>query len=252
MLKKTYLLLLLALSTLSLLAQPKITVAVAANMQYTIQELIAEYNKTDKTKIDVVLGASGKLTQQIQNGAPFDIFISADKEFPQKLAANKLTLEAPKVYAQGLLVLWSVKPNIQPAKDMKLLLSSNIKNIAIANPKTAPYGSAAEAILKKYGLYDKVSSKLVTGESISQTSQFIATQNADIGFTAKSIVISKEMLDKGKWVELNSQHYPPIEQSAALLQHAKQNNEAAARKFYNFLYSAKAKTIYNKFGYIVK
>lgn len=243
---------LLAIQTLSLLAQPKITVAVAANMQYTMQELIAEFNKTDKTKIDVVLGASGKLTQQIQNGAPFDIFISADKEFPQKLANNKLTLEAPKVYAQGLLVLWSVKQNIQPANDLKLLLGSNIKNIAIANTKTAPYGSAAEAILKKYGLYDKVSSKLVTGESISQTSQFIATQNADIGFTAKSIVISKEMQGKGKWVELNSQHYPPIEQSAALLQHAKQNNEAAARKFYNFLYSAKAKAIYNKFGYIVK
>jgi molybdate transport system substrate-binding protein len=252
MLKKTYLLILLALSTLSLLAQPKITVAVAANMQYAIQELITEYNRTDKTKIDIVLGASGKLTQQIRNGAPFDIFISADKEFPQKLADNKLTLEAPKVYAQGLLVLWSVKSNIQPAKDLKLLLGANIKNIAIANPKTAPYGSAAEAILKKYGLYDKVSSKLVTGESISQTSQFIATQNADIGFTAKSIVISKEMQGKGKWVELNPQHYPPIEQSAALLQHARQGNEAAARKFYNYLYSAQAKAIYNKFGYIVK
>jgi molybdate transport system substrate-binding protein len=252
MLKKMYFLLLLALPALSLLAQPKITVAVAANMQYTIHELIVEYNKTEQTKIDVVLGASGKLTQQIQNGAPFDIFISADKEFPQKLANNKLTLEAPKVYAQGLLVLWTVKPNIQPAKDLKLLLGANIKNIAIANPKTAPYGSAAEAILKKYGLYDKVSSKLVTGESISQTSQFIATQNADIGFTAKSIVISKEMQGKGKWVELNTLHYPPIEQSAALLQHAKQSNGAAAKKFYNFLYSAKAKAIYNKFGYIVK
>ena len=252
MLKKTYLLLLLALSTLPLLAQPKITVAVAANMQYTMQELIAEFNKTDQVKIEVVLGASGKLTQQIQNGAPFDIFVSADKEFPQKLGTNKLTLEAPKVYAQGLLVLWSVKPNIQPAKDLKLLLAANIKNIAIANPKTAPYGSAAESILKKYGLYDKVSSKLVMGESISQTSQFIVTQNADIGFTAKAIVISKEMQGKGKWVELNTQHYPPIEQSAALLKHAKQNNEAAARKFYTFLYSPKAKAIYNKFGYIVK
>jgi molybdate transport system substrate-binding protein len=252
MLKKMYFLLLLAFGTLSLVAQPKITVAVAANMQYTMQELIAEYNKADQTKINIVLGASGKLTQQIQNGAPFDVFISADKEFPQKLANNKHTLEAPKVYAQGLLVLWSVKPNLQPAKDLKLLLGANIKNIAIANPKTAPYGSAAESILKKYGLYDKVSSKLVTGESISQTSQFIVTQNADIGFTAKAIVISKEMQGKGKWVELNARDYPPIEQSAALLKHAKENNEAAARKFYNFLYSAKAKAIYNKFGYIVK
>lgn len=250
--KKAILAFLLALSTLTLPAQPKLTVAVAANMQYTIQELISEFNKTDKIKIDVVLGASGKLTRQIQNGAPFDIFISADKEFPQKLANSHFTLEPPKVYARGLLVLWSVKPTVQPAKDLKLLVGPAIKSIAIANPKTAPYGSAAESMLKKYKLYDIVSSKLVTGESISQTSQFIATQNADIGFTAKAIVISGEMKGKGKWVELNTQDYPPIEQSAALLKHAQQNSEAEARKFYTFLYSAKAKAIYKKFGYIVQ
>lgn len=250
--KKIYFSVLLAFVTVQLVAQTKLTVAVAANMQYTMQELIAEFNKTDKTTIDVVLGASGKLTQQIQNGAPFDIFISADKEYPQKLAGNHLTLEPPKVYAQGLLVLWSVKPGIQPSKDLKFLLGTTIKSIAIANPKTAPYGSAAEFILKKYALYDKVSSKLVTGESISQTSQFIATQNADIGFTAKSIVISTEMKGKGKWVELTAGDYPPIEQSAVLLTHARQSNEAAARKFYTFLYSEKAKAIYNKLGYIVK
>jgi molybdate transport system substrate-binding protein len=252
MMQKIYFVVLLALQTLQLPAQSKLTVAVAANMQYTMQELVTEFNKTDKTKIDVVPGASGKLTQQIQNGAPFDIFISADKEYPQKLAGNKFTLEPPKVYAQGLLVLWSAKPNIQPTRDLKLLLGANIRSIAIANPQTAPYGSAAEFILKKYAMYDKVSSKLVTGESVSQTSQFIATQNADIGFTAKSIVISAEMKGKGKWVELNAADYPPIEQSAALLKHAQQNNLTAARKFYNFLYSAKAKAIYIKFGYIVK
>ena len=250
--KTMVLFLMLALPSLSLLAQPKLTVAVAANMQYTIQELITEFNKTNKTKIDVVLGASGKLTQQILNGAPFDIFISADAAFPQKLSDSHFTLEAPKVYARGLLVLWSVKPGIQPAKDCKLLVSTGIKSIAVANPQTAPYGSAAEAILKKYNLYTIVSSKLVTGESITQTSQFIATQNADIGFTAKSIVISSEMKGKGKWVELNTSDYPPIEQAAALLKHAKENHETEAKQFYNFLYSAKAKAIYNKFGYIVK
>ncbi|OQP40834.1 molybdate ABC transporter substrate-binding protein [Niastella yeongjuensis] len=242
----------LAFSSLTLLAQQKLTVAVAANMQYTIQELIKEFNKTNKTKIEVVLGASGKLTQQILNGAPFDIFISADVAFPDKLEDYNYTLEDPKVYAQGVLVLWSAKPAIQPAKDLKLLVSPKIKSIAIANPQTAPYGSAAEAILKKYKLYDIVSSKLVTGENITQTSQFIATQNADIGFTAKSIVISSEMKGKGKWVELNTGDYPPIEQAAALLKQAKQSNEATARQFYNFLFSAKAKAIYNKFGYIVK
>ena len=252
MIKKMYLIILLAFGSLPLWAQSKLTVAVAANMQYTIEELIKEFNKTDKTKIDIVLGASGKLTQQIMNGAPFDIFISADATFPQKLAGNQFTLEAPKVYARGLLVLWSVKPNILPAKDLKLLSGANIKSIAIANPKTAPYGIAAEAILKKYGVYDKVSAKLVTGESIAQTSQFIVTQNADIGFTAKAIVISKEMSGKGKWVELNAADYPPVEQAAALLKNAKQHNESAAKKFYDFLYSSRAKAIYNKFGYIVK
>jgi molybdate transport system substrate-binding protein len=250
--KKMLFFFMLALPTLSIFAQSKLTVAVAANMQYTIQELITAFNQTNKTKIDVVLGASGKLTQQILNGAPFDIFISADAAFPQKLADNHFTLEVPKVYAQGLLVLWSVKPTVQPAKDLKLLVSPGIKSIAIANPKTAPYGSAAAAILKKYNLYSIVSSKLVTGESITQTSQFIATQNADIGFTAKAIVISNEMKGKGKWVELNPGDYPPIEQAAALLKHAHESNETEAKNFYNFLYSAKAKTIYNKFGYIVK
>ena len=250
--KKLFFIFILSLAVLQLSAQSKLTVAVAANMQYTIKALIAEYNKTDKTKIDVVIGASGGLTQQIMHGAPFDIFVSADKEFPQRLAENNFTLQAPRVYAQGLLVLWSVKPGIRPDREMKILLSDNTKSIAIANPRTAPYGSAAEAILKKYAIYDKVAAKLVRGESITQTSQFIATQNADVGFTAKSIVISTEMNGKGNWVALNTKDYPAIEQSAALLKHAQQNDKAAAEKFYNFLYSAKAKTIYHQFGYIVK
>jgi molybdate transport system substrate-binding protein len=249
--KQMILFLLLACNLVYVSGQAQLTVAVAANMQYTMQELITEFNKTDKVKINVVMGASGKLTQQIQNGAPFDIFVSADKEFPQLLADKQLTWEPPRVYAQGLLVLWSARPAIQPTKDLKLLLGINIKSVAIANPKTAPYGTAAVAILKKYGLYNQVASKLVTGESITQTSQFIATQNADIGFTAKSIVISKEMLGKGRWVELNTVDYPPIEQSAALLKYA-QRHKDKARQFYNFLYSEKAKAIYKKFGYVVK
>jgi molybdate transport system substrate-binding protein len=233
-------------------AQTKITIAVAANMQYTMEALKAEFNKTDKTEIDIVLGASGKLTQQIMQSAPFDVFISADTNFPQKILDNNFAAEPPKVYAQGLLVLWSAKSNVQPKADLKLLLNDEIKHIAIANPKTAPYGAAAEFILKKYNLYDKISSKLVTGESITQASQFIATQAADIGFTAKSIVISDEIKDKGKWVELNQKDYPPIKQAAVLLKYGQQNHAAEAKKFYDFLYSAKAKSIYKKFGYIVK
>lgn len=230
----------------------KITVAVAANMQYAMEALIKEFKKTDNTKIEVVLGASGKLTQQIMQSAPFDIFISADTSFPQKLADAGFAAQPPKVYAQGLLVLWTAKNNVQPKADLKILLNETIQHIAIANPKTAPYGAAAEFILKKYGLYNQVSSKLVTGESISQTSQFIATQAADIGFTAKSIVISDEMKGKGKWIELNPKDYPPINQAAVLLKYAQENNAATANKFYNFLFSPQAKAIYKNFGYIVQ
>ncbi|HEX5152173.1 MAG TPA: molybdate ABC transporter substrate-binding protein [Parafilimonas sp.] len=233
-------------------AQTKITVAVAANMQYTINAIIAEFNKTDKTQIDVVLGASGKLTQQIIQSAPFDIFISADTAFPKKLADTGFAAETPKVYAQGLLVLWSAKPDIRPKPDLKLLLNDNVQHVAIANPKTAPYGAAAEFILKKYNLYDKIAPKLVTGESITQTTQFIATQAADVGFTAKSIVISDEMKDKGKWIELNPKDYPPIKQAAVLLKYGQENHAAEAKKFYNFLFSSAAKVIYKKFGYIVQ
>jgi molybdate transport system substrate-binding protein len=243
---------LIVFTTTTIHAQTKITVAVAANMQYTIKALITEFNKTDNTQIDIVSGASGKLTQQIMQSAPFDIFISADTSFPQKLAENNFAAEPPKVYAQGALVLWSVKPNIQPNADLQLLLNDAIQHIAIANTATAPYGAAAAFILKKYNLYDKVASKLVTGESITQTSQFIATQAADIGFTAKSIVISDEMKGKGKWIELTQNDYPPIKQAAVLLIYGQQNHAAEAKDFYDFLFSAKAKEIYKKFGYIVQ
>jgi molybdate transport system substrate-binding protein len=240
------------ITVLNTSAQTKITVAVAANMQYTMEALRAEFNKTDKTEIAVVLGASGKLTQQIMQSAPFDIFISADTAFPEKIFYTGMAAEPPKVYAQGLLVLWSSKENVQPKTDLKFLLNNDIQSIAIANPKTAPYGTAAEFILKKYDLYDKVSSKLVTGESITQTTQFIATQAADVGFTAKAIVISDELKGTGRWVELNSNDYPPIKQAAVLLKYGQQNHEAKAKKFYDFLFSAEAKAIFKRFGYIVQ
>jgi len=233
-------------------AQSKLTVAVAANMQYASEALKAAFEKTSNIKIDVIIGSSGKLTQQIISGAPFDVFISADTSFPQKLMETGMAAEPPKVYAQGLLVLWTVKKGIQPAANLQLLLSGNIVSIAIANPATAPYGSAAEKLLKKYALFDKVKNKLVYGESITQTSQFISSQSADIGFTAKAIVLAKEMSGKGQWVDLNKNDYPPIYQSAVLLAYGKKTHPAEAKKFYDFLFSATAKSIFKKFGYLIK
>jgi molybdate transport system substrate-binding protein len=230
----------------------KITVAVAANMQYAMTALKEKFEKESGITVEVIMGSSGKLTQQIEEGAPFDVFVSADTKYPAELYAKQFTADSPKVYAKGLLVLWTARNDIKPSSNLQLLLDDRIKKIALANPKTAPYGVAAEEVLKHYGLYDKVQTKLVYGESISQTNQFILTQSADIGFTAKSVVLADEMKGKGVWAEVDSKAYSSISQAAVLLKHGEENNKAAAEQFYSFLYSNSAKEIYKKFGYVVK
>jgi molybdate transport system substrate-binding protein len=230
----------------------KITVAVAANMQYPMNKLKEKFEQQSGIKVEVILSSSGKLTQQIQEGAPYDVFISADTTYPQTLYKNKFATAPPKVYAKGVLVLWTTTPGIEPTKDLKVLLTNNVKKIAIANPKTAPYGVAAETILKYYNIYDKVKDKLVFGESITQTNQFIASQSADIGFTAKSVVLSDEMKGKGRWIDLDINTYTPIEQAAVILKHGAETNKDASEKFYNYLYSKTAKEILQSFGYLVK
>jgi len=230
----------------------KVTVAVAANMQYAANKLKEKFEQETGIKIEIILGSSGKLTQQIMEGAPYDIFISADTKYPSELYKNKFTSDTPRVYAKGLLVLWTNKDGIYPSKDLTVLLSGSVKKIAVANPQTAPYGVAAEEILKHYNLYEKVKSKLVFGESISQTNQFIISQSADIGFTAKSVVLSDEMKGKGKWIDIDSKSYSPIAQAAVILKHGVETNKTLSEKFYNYLYSKTAKDIFRQFGYIVK
>ena len=230
----------------------KVTVAVAANMQYAMNALKANFEKETSIKVEVILGSSGKLTQQIQEGAPFDIFISADTKYPQTLWQSRFAIDTPNVYAKGVLVLWTARNDLKPEKNLQLLLMDNVKKIALANPKTAPYGFAAEEILKRYKLYDVLQKKIVYGESITQTNQFIMSQSADIGFTAKSAVLSDEMKGKGSWVELDHKAYSDIEQAAVLLKHGAETNKEASEKFYAYLFSAEAKKIYKRFGYIVK
>lgn len=233
-------------------AQQKVTVAVAANMQYPMNTLKEKFEAQTKIKVEVILSSSGKLTQQIQEGAPYDVFISADTSYPQALYRKGFAATVPKVYAKGLLVLWTVKDGINLSRDLKILLDQGIKKIAIANPKTAPYGVAAEQVLKKYNLYVSVKDKLVFGESITQTNQFITSQSADIGFTAKSVVLSPEMKDKGRWVDVDLKAYTPIEQAAIILKHGAGTNKEAARKFYDYLYSKTARDVLQSFGYLVK
>lgn len=232
--------------------EKKVTVAVAANVQYAMEAIKAKFEQETGIKVEVIVGSSGKLTQQIQEGAPFDVFVSADTKYPLTLYQNKLTTASPKVYATGVLVLWTARDDIKPTADLSFLLQENIKKIALANPQTAPYGAAAEELLKTYKLYDRVQSKLVFGESIAQTNQFIITKSADVGFTAKSVVLADEIKGKGVWIELDRKAYKPIEQAAVILKHGGETNRILSEKFYNYLYSKSAKEIFSKFGYLLK
>ncbi len=226
------------------IAQEKIRIAVAANAQYAMKAIEKQYEKETGKDVELIIGSSGKLTAQIREGAPFDVFLSADMEYPEQLQKEGLTLGEPKIYAYGTLVFWSTR-EFEPLNSNTLLLM-DVKNIAIANPKTAPYGAAAINALKYYKIYDKVESKLVYGESISQVNQYITSKSADVGITAKSVVVSPEMQGKGKWVELNKKSYEPIAQGAVILKSAATRNQREAEQFYNYLYSKNGQSIFKK------
>ena len=232
----------------SIAAAQTLTVAVAANMQYVFDDIKAEFKKETGHDIQAVLNSSGKFVTQIMNGAPFDVFLSADVEYPEYLHAQGFATAAPKVYAYGVLVLWTTK-NLDLSQWQTLLTSDGINKIALANPKTAPYGREAMRALNYYKLDSKVQTKLVFGESISQTNQYIHSGVADLGFIGKSVVISAEMKGLGKWIELPSASYQAIAQGAVILKHGIETNGVLAQRFYDFLYSAKVRAILERNGY---
>ena len=222
----------------------QIKVAVAANAQFAMKELAKNYEKETGNKVELIISSSGKLTTQIKEGAPFDIFLSADTDYPEILFKDGFGAEQPKIYAYGSIVLWTCKN--YKFSNVEFLNKTDIKSLAIANPKIAPYGEAAIDVLKHYKIYDKISSKLVYGESISQVNQYINSQVADFGFTAKSVVLSPEMQGKGSWIEISPKAYKPIAQSAILLK----TNNKLAKNFYTYLYSPKAQKVFKKYGYL--
>ncbi|SFZ98517.1 Molybdenum ABC transporter, periplasmic molybdenum-binding protein ModA (TC 3.A.1.8.1) [hydrothermal vent metagenome] len=226
-----------------------IQVAVAANVSYAIDELVQEFNvEHPDTKVRVILGSSGKLTAQISHGAPYDLFMSANMKYPEALYEKNLSNTKPVVYAEGTLALFSVKKH-DFRKGLELLKDVNVKKIAVANPKTAPYGIAAEEALKNANIYDAVKSKFIYGESVSQTVSYAVTA-ADMGIIATSSLYSKHMTQYKKnlnWIELDSSLYTPIKQGIILLKRSKSMSDAKA--FYDFMLSKKAKNILEKYGY---
>lgn len=230
----------------------KINIAVAANVSYAIDDLIKDFNKTNPdTKVLVTLSSSGKLTAQIKHGAPYDLFMAANMKYPQSLYDDKIAITKPIVYAQGALAILSKKEK-DFSKGIMLAKESNIEKIALANPKTAPYGKAAVEALKKAKLYKNTVSKFVYAESISQTVSYTLTAT-DIGFIAKSTLYSSKMQNYKKginWIDVNPKLYTPIKQGIVILKKASKNKEVKA--FYDYMLSKNAKDILEKYGYIVK
>jgi molybdate transport system substrate-binding protein len=232
-----------------LLSAGEIKIAVAANVSYAIKPLIQAFHQIHPTmKVEPILGSSGKLTAQIHHGSPVRLFMSADMKYPEALYKEGSAVTKPVVYAQGALALLSVKKQ-DFSKGLALLQQQSIKKIAIANPKTAPYGVAAAEALTHAKLYEILKPKFVYGESISQTVTY-ATKAADIGLIAKSSLFSPQMrhFKKGvNWSDVNSTFYTPISQGMVILKQGKDNAEVKA--FYDFMLSDKAKEILKSYGY---
>jgi len=224
-----------------------LTLAVASNMQFAMVEIINVFEVRSNLSCDVVVSSSGKLTAQIKEGAPFDVFISADMKYPQSLYEFGLTKDPPKVYAYGKLVIWSTSEKVEPS--IEILQSPVVRHIAIPNPKTAPYGAAAVEVLRTNEILESLHDKLVYGESLSQTNQFILSRSAEVGFTSKSVVLSNQIPQKGKWVEVDQNQYSPLAQGIILMDN---EQSSLSKQFFDFLFSLEGKTILEKYGYEVE
>jgi len=225
-----------------------IKVAAAANLQSVIKVLGDDFKKRSGVGIEPITGSSGKLVAQISNGAPYDVFLSADMEFPQKLAKDGFAESQPVVYALGSLIICSTE-NLNLKKWPQLLNNDQVNKIAIANAAIAPYGRAAQESLAKLDLLDKVKPKLVYGESISQVNTYITTGVVSVGFTTQSLVNDPANQTKLNWALVDPKTYSPIEQGMVVLKNSA--NKADAQKFYAYMSSASAKSILKKYGYII-
>jgi len=218
-------------------------------MQFAMKPLIEVFEAQSRIQCELVISSSGKLTAQIKEGAPYDVFMSANMTYPNEIYNSGFAEQPPEVYASGKLVLWTT--NLPKAPSLNKLLNDNIKHIALANSKTAPYGIAAIETLEAYGLLDSLRSKLVYGESLSQVNQFITSKSSEVGFTALSVVLSERLKNKGQWLIINKNLYTPIRQGVVLIKKEVEGN-SNAQEFYQFLFSKEAQEILKKFGYSVE
>jgi molybdate transport system substrate-binding protein len=223
--------------------------AVAANFAEPARELAAAYARTSGNAVRISSGSTGALYAQISHGAPFDLFLAADEKTPVRLVKEGLAAADSRfTYAVGSLVVWSADPNRIRSGCEALLKGGGYRRVAIANPAVAPYGAAARAVLRAWGLWDALAPKLLRAESVGQAFQFIATGNAELGFVAGSQVLSLEKGEAGSSCAVDPEFYPPLRQQAVLLMHGEGN--AAAAGFLKYLRGDDARAIIGRFGYL--
>ncbi len=227
----------------------ELNVAAAADLSSALKQLATSYEQKTGVHLKLSFGSSGMLTQELQNGAPFDVFLSADMDYPRQLVAAALADgDTLTKYARGKLVLRT--PSDSPLdlhQGMTVLLDPSVKKIAIANPQHAPYGRAAMAALKHSGLYDRIKDRLVMAENVAQAAQFVESGNAQAGFVALAHARALEISGKGKYWEVPAEDYPPLDQGAVVLTHSQHKREAA--DFLRYLKSTEALELLLKFGF---
>jgi molybdate transport system substrate-binding protein len=230
-------------------AAQSITVAAAADLQTVMPTLAAQFQKATGRTVKLTFGSSGNFFSQIQNGAPFDLFFSADIDYPRRLEAAGLVEPGSAVtYGTGRIVVWSRKDGRTDLKrGLESLLDAGVRRVAIANPEHAPYGRAAVAALRHEQLYERVRTKLILGESVSQAAQFVDSGNADAGIIALSLALAPALKDSGTFYEIPASFYPPLEQAAVIIKASP--NKALAREFLAFLRTPDAVRLMQTFGF---
>lgn len=229
-----------------------LSMAAASDLQAVLPTLAQNFEQQSGVRTRLTFGSSGNFFSQIQNGAPFDIFLSADLEYPQQLVTGGLALsDTLYQYASGRIVLWTRKDSgIDIQRGLRVLTDPRVRRIAIANPEHAPYGRAAVAALRHENLYEAVQSKLVLGENISQAAQFAQSGNAEVGILALSVALAPALKAGGAYAEIPSIMHPPIRQAAVVLRSAR--NPKAAREFLEFLKRPDSMKLLADFGFVVK
>lgn len=223
-----------------------VKIAAAGNLRFCLEEIKSRYIEANpESTIILNFGSSGMLFQQIINGADFDIFMAADRLYPEKLKSQGLVSGDIKTYAFGKLVLWS--NTVDVSKGPEMLTGKSVNRIAIANPEVAPYGESAVQCLKYYNLYEKIKHKIVYADNISQAAQFAQTGNAEAGFIALALAFAPGM--KGNYYILDSKSYKPVEQAMVLLKNRQINPEAV--RFMDFVMGAECRQVLEKYGYIL-